>query len=303
MRVLVTGSAGFIGRATCFALFKAGHQVASMLDRAYNDAELQHLSVASRVDIRERRAADILAEVRPEAIIHLAAQTSLQASWESPLGDMSENVGGTVAMLEAARTYGCRRFVFASTSAVYSPFSLGRYTEDDLLEPQVPYGVGKLASEHYVRVLAPEAVILRYGNVYGPGQKPKGENLLFARAIQHLAGHLPGFVINGDGSKVRDFVYVDDVARANVLALTAPPDTYNIGGWPSTVEAALGLLLKAWLELVGHPFDGFEGWMHGPEKPGELDQVIFDIKKAARQLRYEPQVRLEDGLRKMVIAL
>jgi len=303
MRVLVTGSAGFVGRATCFELFKAGHQVASMLDRAYSDGDLLRLSTASCVDIRDRRAAEILAEVQPEAIIHLAAQTSLQASWESPLGDMSDNIGGTVAMLETARTYGCRRMVFASTSAVYSPFNLGRYTEDDLLEPQVPYGVSKLAAEHYVRVLAPEAVVLRYGNVYGPGQRPRGENLLFARAIQHLAGQLPGFVVNGDGKKVRDFVYVGDVARANVLALTAPPDTYNIGGWPSTVEAALGLLLKAWLELVGHPFEGFEGWQHGADKPGELDQVIFDVKKAARQMRYEPQVRLEDGLRKMVIAL
>lgn len=296
MRVLVTGSAGFIGRATCYRLFESTeHVVCSMLDR--HRAAIAPPFRDDVLDVRSDVLPALFEELRPDAVIHLAAQTSLQASWEDAWEDMAENIGGTVAVLQAMKVVGCPRIVLASTSAVYAPFNLGRYMVDDLTEPIVPYGVSKLAAENYCRVLAPEAVILRYGNVYGPHQKPLGENILIARAIEHLKGRLPDFRINGDGEQVRDWVYVEDVARANVLALTMAPGTYNIGGTPASVNDVLRVLGEVW-KAQGGPATDFD---HGPAKPGELERVVLDGLEAKRA-GYIPEVGLTDGLRRTLEA-
>jgi UDP-glucose 4-epimerase len=291
MRALVTGGAGFIGSHVVDALLARGDEVHVLDDLSSGRREnVAAGAVLHEGDIRDPDAA--LAAARPELVFHLAAQASVTVSVQRPADDADVNVLGTVRVLEAARDHGAK-LVFASTGgAIYGDVA-GPVAEDHPRQPVSPYGTAKLAGEEYVltwnRLYATQHVILRYGNVYGPRQDPHGEAGVVAIFLQKVArGEVP--TIFGDGSQVRDYVYVRDVVRATLAAADAAPGVFNVA--TGSGSSLLELVVKM-REAVEQAFPV----EHGPERLGELHRVELDVRHAARQLGWQPETSLEDGLR------
>ena len=226
MNILVTGGAGFIGSHIVDALLNAGHAVAVIDDLSSGSrANLPPGVALHEVDIVDAAAvARVFAAVRPDAVCHQAAQMSVSRSVREPLFDAQVNCIGLINVLDAAAAQGCRRFVFASSGGVLYGDVTAPAPESTPANPVSPYGITKWVGERYLRFYAEEhrmaTVALRYSNVYGPRQNPHGEaGVVAIFCKKFLAGEAA--TINGDGRYVRDYVYGPDVARANVLALTA----------------------------------------------------------------------------------
>lgn len=287
MRIMVTGGYGFIGQPTVAMLEAEGHTV-HIIDNL--SSAIARPKPEDRFTFLDIRLASLLRAVveewQPEVIIHLAAQASLQTSWELPALDLHTNAMGTLNIVRICAERGIR-FVFASTSAVYAPKRATRaYFETDMTGPLTPYGISKLAAESYIRAYLRNYAILRYGNIYGPMQKPLGENQVVARAFAHVKRGEP-FVINGDGQQTRDYVFVSDVAWANVLAAERlnGRGIYNIGTQRGTSVNEVCRLI-----------DPDREWQHGSAKPGELRSVVLSSGKAFYGLRWVPTVGIEAGI-------
>jgi UDP-glucose 4-epimerase len=229
-KILCTGAAGFIGSHVVDLLLKEGHEVWCIDDLSTGKRnnlpkkiEFAHVDVRGWYDLVSE-----FVDCEPEVVIHLAAQPAISTSWNNPIMDGFTNVIGTLNVIRASQKIGVKRLIFSSTSAVYWDGLLKSIEENDTLSPQTPYGVSKLAAETYVRMLMPEeGTVLRFGNVYGPRQVPLGENQVIPRMIQHFERG-DKFFIHGDGNQARDFIYVEDVARAVLCAIEGRPDTYNV---------------------------------------------------------------------------
>src|SRR5574337_420443 len=237
MRVLVTGGAGFIGSHVVDALVKEGQDVVVVDNLSRGKREQVHpLARFYRVDIRERQALEEVFRVeRPEVVNHHAAQANLRRSMSEPSFDASVNIVGSLLLIELALAYKVRKFIdISSGGAVYGEPQRLPVDEIHPIRPASVYGVSKYAVEQYLRLFDGSGLdytILRYANVYGPRQNPEGEAgvvAIFSR--QMLAGERP--TIFGDGTKTRDYVYVDDVVRANLLAMAEKRTSgrsYNVG--------------------------------------------------------------------------
>ena len=286
-RIMVTGGYGFIGYPTVLMLQADGHQVHVIDNLSTAVARPKPEDSWTFLDVRwSSILRNVIEEWQPEVIVHLAAQASLQTSWELPALDLHTNAMGTLNIVRICKERGIR-LVFASTSAVYAPKAPGRsYFETDNLHPLTPYGISKMAAELYVRAYLRNYAILRYGNVYGPMQKPLGENQVIARAFAHVYKG-SNFVVNGDGQQTRDYVYVSDVAWANVLAATkgASKGVYNIGTQQGTSVNEVCRLI-----------DPDRAWEHGEAKAGELRSVVLSSGKAFLGLRWVPSVALRAGI-------
>jgi UDP-glucose 4-epimerase len=295
MRVLVTGGAGFIGSHVAEQLVSRGHEVAVVDDlssgKRENVPEGAHFYEA---DIRSG-CKEVFEEFGPEALSHQAAQMDVRRSVREPDFDAEVNVLGTVRLLQGCVEHGVGQVIFASTGgAVYGEQQAFPAEEDHPQYPISPYGVSKLAGErylHYYRVQhGLPYVALRYANVYGPRQDPHGEAGVVAIFCGNLAAGRTS-TINGTGEQTRDYVYVGDVARANVLALEseAPPGAYNIG---TGVETSVNRLYELLREASGR--DLAPG--HGPAKPGEQARSSVDPAKASGAMGWRPEVDLRAGL-------
>jgi len=249
MKVLVTGGAGFIGSHVVDGLLDTGHEVAVIDDLSSGRRENLPEDVPLYVrDVREG-CAEVFDEFRPEVLCHQAAQMAVRRSVREPDFDADVNVLGTIRLLENCLSYGVGKVLFASTGgAIYGEQQEFPAPEDHPLQPVSPYGVSKLSGEHYLYFYHAQYglpyVSLRYANVYGPRQEPHGEAGVVAIFCGNLAIGQES-TINGSGEQTRDYVYVGDVARANVLALggDAPSGAYNIGtGKETSVVELYGLL-------------------------------------------------------------
>ncbi|GAB6876170.1 NAD-dependent epimerase/dehydratase family protein [Thermaerobacter litoralis] len=246
-----------------------------------------------RLDITDAAAvAAVLRDFRPDAVIHLAAQVSVERSLERPDLDVDVNVYGTLNLLRAAVAAGTRRVVFASSAAVYGNPQRLPVDEDHPLAPLSVYGRSKQTAEwlveQYARGAGLEAVVLRLGNVYGPGQRPETGPVVARFFLDALTGEGP--VIHGDGRQTRDFVYVADVARAFALALTGPAGiTVNVAGGMAT---AVGDLARRICQLV----QGAPALRYGPPRPGDIRHSVLANDRARRLLGWAPAVDLDAGL-------
>jgi UDP-glucose 4-epimerase len=296
MRALVTGGAGFIGSNLVDALLARGDEVSIVDDlstgRRENLAADATFHEASITD--GPRMAELLAEERPEAVFHLAAQIDVRRAVADPAFDAAVNVGGTAVMLEAARAAGSRRFVLASTGgAIYGDTDCLPTPEDVPAAPISPYGASKAAAESYLALYARlhglSTVALRFANVYGPRQDPLGEGGVIA-IYCHAAANSRQVRVFGDGRQTRDFVYVGDVAAALLAAADREvTGAYNIGtGQETTV---LELVERLELEPT------FE-----PERPGEIRRSCLDASAARAALDWAPCTALDDGLRRTISA-
>ena len=296
MRVLLSGGAGFIGSHVADHLLAQGHEVAIIDDLSTGKRE--NLSAEARfyeADIRSG-CGWIFEEFEPEVLSHHAAQIDVRRSVREPNFDADVNILGTLRLLQNCVGHGVRRVVFASSGgAVYGEPQEFPATEDHPQYPVSPYGVSKLAGERYLHFYSHHHdlpyVALRYANVYGPRQDPYGEGGVVAIFSANLAANKRS-TINGGGEQTRDYVYVGDVARANVLALEGdpPPGAYNVG---TGVETSVNQLYDLARRLSGRDLPA----RHGPAKPGEQLRSSIDSTRAAHVLGWRPEMPLDAGLR------
>jgi len=294
-RVVVTGGAGFIGVHSVEALLGAGAEVLVIDDLRH--ASYRRLPGSARVevaDVAEERAREAIRTWKPTAILHLAAQGGVNRSWREPAEDAHINVLGTVSVLTAAMASGCRRVVVASSGgALYGAARRLPTPEDEPTQPRSPYGTAKLSIEHYLghftRAGSLDALALRYGNVYGPGQDGTGEAGVVAISSHRLlAGRAP--VIRGDGSQTRDFTYVGDIVAANVLGLgSSVTGAINIG---TGRETGIGDLVRRLCALAGYAGEP----EREPLPHGEVARSALENSLAADRLGWRPGVTLDDGL-------
>jgi UDP-glucose 4-epimerase len=295
MRILVTGGAGFIGSHVVDAYIAAGHQVAIVDDLSTGRREnLNPEATFYEMDIRDEALAEVFERERPEVVNHHAAQMAVLVSMRDPQFDADVNILGALNVAENAKAHGTRKMIFISSGgAIYGePVELP-CKETHPVYPLSPYGATKYAFEKYLHVYKYnydlDYTVLRYGNVYGPRQDPHGEAGVVAIFTQlMLDGEQP--VIYGSGEQQRDFVYVADIVRANVIALEAGSGReYNIGNGRGTSVNEITAHLK---ELTG-----YEGEVaHGPENAGEVFRTYLDVTRAREELGWEPQVSLREGL-------
>ncbi|MTD46241.1 NAD-dependent epimerase/dehydratase family protein [Conexibacter sp. W3-3-2] len=304
MKALVTGGAGFIGSNLVDALLERGDQVAVIDnlwsgDRANLDAAIERGARLHVVDIRDADEVTAVFDAeRPSHVFHLAAQADVRVSIETPGIDASINVIGTVNLLEAARRVGVQRFVNTSTGgAIYGDVDLIPTPESVPTQPMAAYGQSKDCAERYCewmrRLWGLETVTLRYGNVYGPRQNPAGDAgviAIFCGAAS--SGRRP--IIFGDGLQTRDYVFVDDIVAANLLAGEQPGarGAYNVG---TQTEVTVLQLVAAVREAAGLQVDAFE-----PEfreaRLGELQRSCLDVGRAREELGFIAATSLSDGI-------
>lgn len=295
MKVLVTGGAGFIGSHIVDHALRAGHEVIALDDLSSGRRDnLDPRAALHVLDIRSRQAAELIEDERPDALFHLAAQMDVRRSCADPRFDADVNIAGLLNLLEASVRAGVKRVIFSSTGgAIYGEQDVFPADESHPTRPCSPYGVSKAASELYLGYYRAQYGLsyaaLRYANVYGPRQNPHGEAGVVAIFCDRL---LQGreCVIYGDGGQTRDFVFVGDVARANLLALTSDyVGPLNIG---TGVETDVNALQAALARAAGVESPA----RHEPQKPGEQRRSAIAPALAKKILGFEPEVALEQGL-------
>ncbi|MFL5862951.1 MAG: NAD-dependent epimerase/dehydratase family protein [Solirubrobacteraceae bacterium] len=308
MRALVTGGAGFIGSNLVDALAQRGDDVAVVDDLSTGSRSnlTEALAAGARlhvVDIRDAAALQaVMADQRPEAIFHLAAQIDVRHSVSDPGRDAEVNILGTINVLEAARQEGVRRVVYSATGgAIYGKADTYPTPEDDPVRPLAPYGQSKYAAEGYCglyrRLHGISVVTLRYANVYGPRQDPLGEGGVIAIFCGRLATGEPP-VVFGDGRQTRDYTYVGDVVSANLLAAESDAiGAYNIG---TGIETSVLDLIKVMAPMSRN---GTFSAKFVPARPGEVERSVLDASQARAALGWEPAVDLRDGLQRTLQSL
>jgi UDP-glucose 4-epimerase len=300
MKILVTGGAGFIGSHVVDHYISAGHEVIVVDDLSTGKmSNINPKAIFYQLDIRSVQLEEIFERERPDVINHHAAQMDVRRSVADPIFDADVNVLGSINLIECSRKYQVRRFIYISTGgAVYGEPVYLPCDEAHPVDPICPYGASKHTVEHYLymyqQLYGMEYVVLRYPNVYGPRQDPHGEaGVVAIFAGQMLSGD--EVVINGDGNQERDFVFVSDCARANVLALSedVPRGIYNIGTSKGSTVNEIFAHLK---EITGFARDP----VHGPAKLGETRRIFLSAERAESEMGWEPSISFKDGLKKTV---
>ncbi len=295
--ICVTGGAGFIGSHVTDALVARGHRVIILDDLSSGSkANVPEGAELEVLDIRSPQAASLIVDRKAEVIVHHAAQMDVRRSVKDPAFDADVNLLGLINLLEAARRGSVRQVVFASTGgAIYGEQDVHPADENHPVRPVSPYGVAKLASERYLYFYHHEygidATCLRYANVYGPRQNPHGEAGVVAIFLHRLlANEQP--VINGDGLQTRDYVFVEDVVRANVAAVGREGfGIYNVGtGIETDVNTLFGHIHRA----VGR---GPEA-IHGPGAPGEQQRSSISAALLLSELGVAVSTPLADGIQR-----
>jgi UDP-glucose 4-epimerase len=299
MKILFTGGAGFIGSNVVDALVKDGHEV-TVLDNLSTGKE-ENINPEVKfynVDLLDMESLELVfREFKPDVVNHHAAQIDVRKSVEDPAFDAETNIIGSINLFELSINAGVSRIIFSSTGgALYGELEKLPASEDTSIEPLSPYGVAKYCAENYLnyfkRLYGIERVILRYANVYGPRQDPLGEAgvvAIFTGKI--LKGEKP--VIYGDGTQTRDYIYVEDVVKANVLALEGKEGIYNIG---TGKETSVNELIEVFSKVLGREIKS----EYAPPRKGEVHRISLGADMAKKELGFVPKYSLEEGLKKTI---
>lgn len=297
MNFLITGAAGFLGSALANQLAREGHQVRGLDNLSTGDPQALVPDIHfTRGDVSDRpKLWTLLQDV--DVVYHLAARVSVQESMLYPRDYNEINVGGTVALMEAMRDVGVKRVVLASSGAVYGDVGGEKLAESTTPNPRSPYAVSKLAAEYYVRTIGKlwniETVSLRIFNAYGPGQHlpPSNPPVVPHYLRQALRGGT--LVAHGDGNQTRDYVYVDDVTSAMVAASTAPGINGLVINIGSGVETPVKELIRLVLDITASKANV----VYNTHASGGVSRMKADLTLAQEKLRFNPSIKLEDGLR------
>lgn len=295
-RVLVTGGCGFIGSKIVECLLEKNYEVHIIDDLSTGKKENVNLEKVQLYveDINNPEIEEIFKNTKFKYIIHQAAQTSVPHSIEHIQIDTEINVSGSIHMIDLARKYGVEKIIFASTAAIYGNPDVLPITEGTLANPASPYGLSKYTVEQYLKLAHQlyglDYVILRYANVYGPKQTVLGEGGVVSIFDQLFSqGETPS--IFGDGKQTRDFIFVDDVAAANVAALNAKNEVFNISCNKQTTILELFELFTELYKQNTKPI--FE-----LPREGDIKDSTLDNTRALKKLNWEPRISIREGLEK-----
>jgi len=301
MKILVTGGAGFIGSHVVDALIEAGHAV-SVVDNLWEHGggKLENINSKAtfyKMDIRDAALSDVFQKEQPEVICHLAAQHSVKISTDDPVHDASVNILGLINILQNATRFGVRKIIFSSSGATYGTVEKMPVDETVTQHPESPYGITKMSSEYYLRFWKEmhglDFTILRYGNVYGPRQDPLGEAGVIAIFSRQILLKEP-VRIDWDGEQQKDYVYVGDVARANLISISAgDSETLCIASGKGT---SVNAIYRALVEEVGHEVE----IRRAPKRPGDIYLTYFDCSKAQSKLNWKADVNFKEGIHNTV---
>lgn len=297
MKILVTGGAGFIASHITDAFVNEGHQVVVLDDLSSGfeknvnpKAKFVKGNICDKVLVER-----LFAEEQFDLVNHHAAQMDVRRSVKDPAFDANTNILGTINLLQNAIKYNVKKFMFASTGgAVYGEQSYFPADENHPTQPRSPYGISKLAVEKYLYFYNAEYglnyTILRYANIYGPRQNPFGEaGVVAIFSTKLLKGEQP--IINGSGEQTRDYVFVGDVVRANLLTLNDDAnEIYNVG---TGIETNVNQLFHKLNEIIG----AGKQEKHGPAAPGEQMRSVITSEKLFKKFGWKPSTKLEDGLK------
>jgi UDP-glucose 4-epimerase len=296
MKVLLTGGAGFIGSHVVDLYIANGYDVVVIDD--LSTGRLSNLNPAAtfyKLDIRDPKVAEIFEKEKPDYVNHHAAQMDVRRSVSDPFFDADVNIIGSLKLIEYAKCYQIKKFIYISSGgAAYGEPEYLPCDEDHPVNPICPYGASKHTVEHYLFIYyinyGLKYIVLRYPNVYGPRQNPRGE----AGVVAIFSGKMLAddrVTINGNGEQQRDFVHVSDCARANILAINANKDhhIYNLGSGRGTSVNEIYILLA---KITGYKKKA----QHGPAKIGETNGIYLNADKARRDLGWQQTISLEKGL-------
>ncbi len=298
--ILVTGGAGFIGSNIVDDLINRGHSVV-VVDNLLTGSKdnLNPKAKFYEVDIRDYDLLERVFNENPiDYVIHTAAQISVSLSVRKPIFDEDINIKGILNLLELSVAHKIKKFVFSSSGGVmYGDTNLFPTPETVCPNPISPYGIAKLASEKYLQFYNLEKglnyTILRYGNVFGPRQNPDGEAGVIAIFIKKMLNH-NSVTINGDGKYIRDYVYVKDVVKANILALDyGDNDFFNIG-------TSIGKDVNDVFKVIKDNIDYNLEPNHGPARPGDLRKSILDASKAKKILGWTPEYSFNEAIKETI---
>ncbi len=299
MKVLVTGGAGFIGSHIVDALIAENFEVVVIdslcrgsLKNLHPEVEFEKVDIVDAVSLRQ-----IFARSRPDYVIHHAAQISVPQSTKDPFGDAETNILGTLNVLECCREFNVKRIVYAMSAAIYGSPRYLPIDEEHPIAALSPYGVSKHTVQHYLEVYrsmyGQEYTSLCYSNVYGPRQDAQGEGGVISIFVDRLLDGVRPFIY-GDGEQTRDFVFVEDVARANLLALESAGSHFmNIS---CNQSIPVNELYRTINDLLGKKVDP----IYRPERPGDIRHSRLDNRRAKELLNWSPGHNLIEGLNKTI---
>jgi len=296
MNILVTGGAGFIGSNIVDAYVSKGHNVIIIDNMSTGVKEyINPKAKFYELDVCDAGISKVFEENKIDLINHHAAQIDLRKSVDDPAFDINVNIAGSVNLLQNAIKSGVKKFIFASTGgAIYGEHDYFPADEEHPTRPYAPYGINKMCVEKYLyyynHVYGLDYVVLRYANVYGPRQNPHGEcGVIAIFTDKILSGNQP--LINGPGDQTRDYVFVNDVVNANVLAVDAKgPVIYNVA---TTKETDVNYIFNRINKFAGTNFEE----KHGPAKLGEQKRSVLSYEKIKKELGWVPKTEIEEGLK------
>ena len=297
MKIVLTGGAGFIGSYISRELIKDGHKVLIVDDLSVGKEEnLAPAAEFEKCDIRNAEALKkIFASFKPDLVNHHAAHIDVRVSAENPVFDAEINIAGSLNLLNICTQYGVKKFIFASTGAVYGDVPQPPASERTTPTlPQSPYGIAKLCVENYLRFFKSERGIdftaLRYSNVYGERQDTeKTTGIVAILCGNHKKG--AETTVFGDGEQTRDYIHSADVARVNSLCVEKPGGIFNIG---TSKETSVNEIINCLTKVSGKQVKVKKG----ASKSGDVDRIFLDNSNAEKVLGWSPRVELEEGIAK-----
>ena len=299
MKIMVTGGAGFIGSHVTDLLVKTGHQVVVVDNLSTGRrSNLNPQAIFYEMDIRSAEMERVFAQEKPEVICHHAAQMDVRRSMEDPLFDADVNIIGSIKLAQLAINHGTRKFIHISSGgAIYGEPEYLPCDEAHPIKPLCHYGASKYTFELYLHVFTSnfnlDYSVIRYPNVYGPRQDPHGE----AGVVAIFTGRMlrgEQVTINGSGEQVRDYVYVTDCARANLMLLEqGSKHVYNLG---YSIGTSVNEIFQKLKDITGYDKPAF----YGPAKAGETFKIYLNARCAEQELGWRPSIPLEEGLKRTV---
>ncbi|MCZ6676514.1 MAG: NAD-dependent epimerase/dehydratase family protein [Candidatus Poribacteria bacterium] len=299
MKILVTGGAGFIGSQIVDRLLEVGHEVVVVDNLTTgNRRNLNPNATFYEMSVLDSQLAEVFDREKPDIVNHHAAQIDVRKAVADPLYDAQQNIIASIRLIELARTHGVQKIIYASTGgAIYGEPIYLPADEDHPVRPLSPYGISKHTVEHYLDLALLNFglvyTVLRYANVYGPRQDPHGEAgvvAIFSESM--LQGKRP--TIFGDGSSTRDYIFIDDVVQANLLAMDGGNgQIYNVG---TSQQTSLNVLFNEMKAAVGVEMDA----VFAPARLGEVDKIALTNDKIKRDLGWVPAHTLAEGLAKTI---
>ena len=295
MKILLTGGAGFIGSNIVDSLISSGHDVVIVDNMSRGKkANINPEATFYEMDILSPEMDDIFNKEKITHLIHHAAQIDVQHSIQDPIFDASNNISGTIKLLEYCKKYDLEKFIYASSAAVYGDPDYLPVNEKHPIKAMSPYGISKHTPEHYIKMYHKlyglKYTILRYANIYGQRQDPKGEGGVISIFIDKmLAGLQP--IIFGDGEQSRDFIHVNDIVNANLKALEKGDNqlvniSCNTQNTVNDIYQIINDLLHTQLEPI-----------YKEERKGDIRHSYLDNTKALKVLNWEPEYNLREGLK------